>query len=515
MRRLVGERGTTRRWWAWVLALTLVGFGVRLAYIAASNEIYRDTLPRGDVFETRVWGDGLVYHQQANLLVDGEGLITPIPFLLDGVRQESADHVPLYTLYLTAFSSVGVRSEIGHMVGTAVAGAATAVAFGLLGRKVGGPRVGMIAAVVGAFNPSIFYLPADLLSEAITIPLAALMLWSTYRVIEAPTVRRGLELGAMTGLGVLARAELATFVPLAIIPIVLFSRSLGRVPGLGRVTGPVPDPEGPSGPSFGQRFAVLAAAGATCALLVLPWVGYNLSRFEKPIYLSVGLDYSLVQGNCDEAYTTEYLGYYWLRCMNEAMEGQVADDGTPLYLADQSLGAAHLREVALDYIADHPKRAAEAVAARLGRVTGVFRPIQQARLTSFIDRIEPGVAYSGIVLYYPLAALAVAGAFGLRRRHIPVWPFVAVVATTLIAVAMTLAVLRYRTTTEPVLAVLAAVALVQIADWIRRAWQDQVDPSPPRPDDDPYRRTTPSSLATDAEPGAASPHGRTALPSSP
>jgi cyanate permease len=86
------------------------------------------------------------------------------------------------------------------------------------------------------------------------------------------------------------------------------------------------------------------------------------------------------------------------------------------------------------------------------------------------------------VSYYPLAALSVVGVVVLRRRRRPVIPLVVTVVSALLGAAVTLAVLRYRASAEPALAVLAAVALDAIVSWIQRAWRDTSPlPSTPAP----------------------------------
>ena len=435
-----------RRWWM-VIAVFCVGmFVLEVFYILEyRSEIQNYVLPTGHVYRSRIWGDGLVYSSQANYLVSGEGLVAPLPLELFGVVQQSADHPPLYTLYLAAWSFVGVKSQVGHMLVTAVASSLTPLTFGLLGRQVAGRTVGLVAAFFGAFLPSIWGFAGLALAEALTIPLAAMAAYTAYRTLDRPTVANAALLGLFTGLAAQARAELSAYVLFAVIPlivIVLRDRS------------------------WRQRLTMLAAAGVACAVVVLPWVGYNLSRFEEPVLMSIGLDYSVAQGNCDESYSDEYIGYYWLACMGDALEG------TGLTYVDQSLGAAHLRETGVDYIKTHRGRAVTAVAARIGRVVGVFHPLQQARLTSLIDGQEPWLTNPGVLLWYPMVALAAVGHVILRRRGRAVFPLLALIAVTLLAVAMSLAVLRYRAPIEPVVAVGASVALVSGGRWLAEAWRD-------------------------------------------
>lgn len=436
------ESGRNRQWWQVITLLTVLGLAVRVLYILVfRQDPFINQLPNGQLFETTVWGDGLVFHLQANMLADGEGLISPLPFDLQGIRQQSADHPPVYTLFLTFFSFFGVRSELGHMLVSAPLGALTTVVFGLLGRRVGGYTVGIIAAAFGALDPNIWPYPGFVLSETVTIPLAGLVALFLYRCWDNPSFKEATGLGIVLGLAILARAELAIVAVVGVVPFLML---------LPKVT-------------LARRTALLALAGVVSSILVLPWVGYNLNRFDEPVYLSIGLDYSLVQGNCDQSYDDDLLGYYWLACQSEALEG------TGLDVADQAVGSLRLREVALDYIADNPGRATAAVFARVGRITGVFHPLQQARLNSFIAGREPWVANSAVLTYYPMAILSIFGASILRRRGVPLLPLLGLVLTSIIAVAMTLAVLRYRASAQPVLAVLSAVALNHIWQFGRRA----------------------------------------------
>ncbi|NNE75416.1 MAG: hypothetical protein HKN26_17260, partial [Acidimicrobiales bacterium] len=318
-------RSLDRRWWVLIGIITVAAVLIRIYYVLKfRTDVTQNQLADGTIYETQAWGDGLVFSKQANLIADGDGLIAPLPFELVGVRQESADHPPLYTLYLTFWSLLGVRSEVGHMLVTTPLGALAAPAFGLLGRRLAGPAVGLVSALIGAFNPSIIPYPGFVLSEAVTIPLAALSAHAAYRTYDDPNLKNAAYLGGATGLAVLARAELAMYVPFVIIPLLLVVKR---------------------DRSWTQRLSMLAAAGVVCGALVLPWVGYNLNRFDEPVFMSIGLDYSLVQGNCDESYgygDSNLLGSYWLGCMGEALEG------TGLAHVDQSYGAAHLRETAFD-----------------------------------------------------------------------------------------------------------------------------------------------------------------------
>lgn len=447
---------SNRRWWMWITLITLAGLAVRVGYILIFRTGYlHGILPGGAPYITRVWGDGLVYHKQANLLVDGKGLIAPLPYELRHVVQQAADHPPLYVLYLAMFSAVGLRGDLTHMLVSAPAAALAATTFGLLARRMWSPRAGIIAALIGAFNPSIIHFPGFVVSETLTIPLMAAMLLWLYRFWDEPNWKNAFGAGAFTGLAVLCHPDASMVVFLAIIPAILFVRGL----------------------TWRGRLGALVAAGVACGGLVMPWVAFNLHRYDRPVYLSVGLDYSMAQGSCDKTYSGELLGFYWLQCMGDRLQG------TDLELKDQSLGAEHLRHETFKYIGAHLNRLPIVVAARVGRVIGVFRPMQQARLEAFIEGRERWLVNLAVITYYPIALGAIGGVVLMRRRKRPVFPLMATVASALIGTAMTLAVLRYRAGAEPALAVLCAVSVDALILWVQRAWRDtepdaEIEPEP-------------------------------------
>lgn len=437
---------STRRWWAWVGGFALVGLLVRVAYILLFRDdlIVDRTLPSGQPLRTRVWGDGYVYSNQANLFVDGKGIIAPLPYYLDGVVQEAADHPPMYIFYLAIFSVFGFRTDLEHMLASAPMGAFTAIAFALVARRVWSPRAGIIAAAIGALNPSLLHFPGFLLSETLSLPLIALTILFLYRYWDRPTWQNAVAAGGFCGLAVLSHPDAAAIVPAGIVPFVLLVRNI----------------------SWRQRVVTLAAAGVACSAIVLPWVGFNLARYEKPVFLSVGLDYSMAQGNCAQTYSTDLLGYYWLACMGERLEG------TDLALKDQSLGAERMREKTFEFIGDNLGRFPVVVAARVGRLLGLYRPLQQAQLESITEGREPWLANAAVVTWYPLAAASLFGLHLMRKRRRPVLPLVATMAAAIIGCALTLAVLRYRAGAEAAIAVTAAIALDAAISWVQRAWRD-------------------------------------------
>jgi 4-amino-4-deoxy-L-arabinose transferase-like glycosyltransferase len=401
------NRFTTR-----LAIVAAIGLLIRLLYVYA----HRNN-PLG--------GDPFAYHEGANLLVHGKGFIQPLLYEF-GHRVQSADHPPLYLLYLAIPSSLGLQSPMVHLVWSAFLGTGTIVVAGFLARRVGGERVGLITAVLVAIAPNIWLYDGDVLSETMAIFVTTVALLLAYRALARPSLGRICALGATCAAAALARSELALLAPALVIPIAILG---GR-----------PDP---------RTWIGRAAAGIGIAVLVTaPWVGYNLTRFHHPVYLSSQFEGTLAGANCDDTYSGPNLGLITPTCL-----------GGVNAFADQSDRAVIYRHRALDFIAHHKTRVPLVAAARVGRVLGVYRPRNQLQFDHVYEGRERGVARAGLLNTYLFEIGAIAGFFLWRRRDVPRWPLVVLPALTVFTVALTYGTNRFRASAEVSLAVLTAVAL--------------------------------------------------------
>ena len=95
-------------------------------------------------------GDPSFYHGQANLLAAGHGFADPSVWLFRHRAVATAFHPPLWPMVLSISSFLGGTSVTTHKVVASLVGAGAAVAIGLLGRELAGPRVGLLAATIAA-----------------------------------------------------------------------------------------------------------------------------------------------------------------------------------------------------------------------------------------------------------------------------------------------------------------------------------------------------------------------------
>jgi 4-amino-4-deoxy-L-arabinose transferase-like glycosyltransferase len=394
--------------------ITAVGFAVRVAYVLIAR---RNHVPGGDAF---------FYHVGANLLVDGKGFIAPLPYAL-GARIEAADHPPLYMLYIALPSVVGLRTALEHVLWSTVLGTGTIVAVGALGRRVGGFRVGLVAASLAAVYPNIWLHDGALLSETMAIFVATLALLLAYRAWDRPGIARTVALGAACGVAMLARSELVLLLPALFAPVVLLA----------------------TGVSVRQRLTGLAAGTLVALVIIAPWVGYNLSRFSHPVLLSSQFEATLAGANCRDTYKGPSLGSITSTCVKGL-------DPT----TDESEAGVVLRDRAQAFVGDNLSRVPVVVAARVGRVVGLYPPDRLIDVEVFFEGRERWLATLELVTFYPVALGAIAGAIVLRRRRtVPVFPLLALPAIVIVTVAVTYGSNRFRAPAETSFVVLAAIAI--------------------------------------------------------
>jgi 4-amino-4-deoxy-L-arabinose transferase-like glycosyltransferase len=412
--------------------VAVIGLCVRVGYVL----LFRvDLIPLG--------GDSIIYSLGANLLAHGHGFVAPLD-VFSPVFHQSADHPPLYLIWLAipAFldPSSGDTSQTVLMLWSCALGTGTVVLCGLAGRRLAGARCGLIAAALAAVYPNIWVWDGTLLSETISLFMVALVILLSYRFLQAPSTGGAVALGLACGLAALSRAELILTLPLVLLPAVAFVRGGDRA----------------------RRLRWLAVGGVASIVVMGPWVVFNLTRFAKPVYISTGFGGTLAAGNCDASYHGSGIGSKNYAC-GRATFLKVVDEAAAHHVTlDAAELDAAVRAETMKYVRAHRSRVPLVVAARWGRVTGLFNSRQEIWLDALFYRKERWVVEAGFYSYYAVAALAVFGAITLRRRRVPLFPLVAFPVVVLVSVAITFAQIRYRSPAEVSLVLLAAVAIDEV-----------------------------------------------------
>ena len=119
---------------------------------------------------------------------------------------------------------------------------------------------------------------------------------------------------------------------------------------------------------------------------------------------------------------------------------------------------------AVAFIATHKGQLAGEIVARVGRVWGLYRPLQQLQLDT-IERRELPASRVGLGMFDVLAAAAVPGAVLLRRRRVPLSPLLAPIITVTVTAAVFYGTTRFRATAEPSIVLLVTVTAAAL--WAR------------------------------------------------
>jgi 4-amino-4-deoxy-L-arabinose transferase-like glycosyltransferase len=405
-------------------------FPAGLALIALFGLILRLAYALIVLHKTPVGGDGLEFHILANQLAGGDGYVQPL--IVSPGHVPTADKPPLYPLLLALPSLVGWKSLVAHRVVSCLMGAALVAGVGLLGRRVGGERVGLLAAALAAAYPLLVVLDGSLRSESLYAPLIAFTLLAAYRLVDRPGFGRAAVLGALVGLAALTRSEALVLGGLLLVLVAL------RLPR-------------PAGLKYTATMSVVAV------LVLVPWVARNWHEFGQPV-LSTNSGSLAYGANCHAAYYSGQIGSW--PCYPRLAVAPGRDE------ADVS---ADLRDTGLTYAHDHAGRLPAVAAVRLLRSFDFWSPVEATRLEAGIGDRDLNVYRAGVAVYYLLLPLAVAGAVMLRRRGEPLGILLAPFALVVVVSIFGYGTPRFRVPAEIPLVVLAAVALAAIGPSRRRA----------------------------------------------
>jgi hypothetical protein len=424
-----------------------------LAAIALGGLVLRLIYAYAIVKSRPLIGDAIEFQQQANLLASGHGLIEPYVWFTQHIARPSADKPPVYPLLEAVISLLGGHTWAWHDIVDLVAGTATIWVTGLLGRRVGvggvgvrgggvrgeevrGARLGLIAAGIAAVYPLLIAADGSLRSESVFALWVTLALLCALRLREDPSVRRAIALGFVIALAALTRSE-------GLLLLVLLPFGL---------------------PGWRRGLTSVVA----CVVVLSPWLVHCWVTFGQPVLISTNVGGLLAGANCPVTYHGPLLGQWDFACL------------PPGTIANEAAESDHLRGVGLRYARDHAGRLPVVIAARVGRSFELFLPRQQWAMEATLEGRSQKVEEAGVLVYYLVALLAIAGAVLLRRRRGP-WlillsPLVLVVFVSVTGYGFT----RFRVGAEPALIVLAAVALDGIA---RRRWPLAASECPDAPAD--------------------------------
>ncbi|MGE5281002.1 MAG: glycosyltransferase family 39 protein [Chloroflexota bacterium] len=247
-----------------LVAIFVLGLGLRLDYaIRAPNHPVDDARAYARISRALFEGEGFT---------QGEG---------PGYRhlQPASNYSPGLPLLTAGIYEVrGADDERAARIVLALLGSLAVPFAFLLGRRLGGPTAGLIAAAPVAIYPAILEYGGMLMTEPLGTALLAGALLAFLRAVDGrrpwPWVGTGLLLGALAML----RPEYAVLVPLLpALGAVCLRRAAGRL-DRGSLLGPA------------------LALGCAC-LVILPWTIRNLVVLDRLVPISTGGGQVLYEGS--------------------------------------------------------------------------------------------------------------------------------------------------------------------------------------------------------------------------
>jgi tetratricopeptide (TPR) repeat protein len=402
-------------------AILALGLGLRVLYLLQA---------RGHLY-FNAFSDSLYYHSWALRLIEGQP--GPQVFYLG----------PLYPYLLAFFYTIfGPYVELFLWFQVLLGTAGCALLF-FLGRRVGGPGVGLLAALMGAvYRVEIFY--EGLLLMAVTlIVLHLLLLLTVYWALEGRKASRWLLAGLLLGLAAAGRSNILLFFPFLIAAVWWSWRPREVLRGLR------------------LRAAAVLILGLLAVVVPISLHNVISGADRVPITSNLGMNFFI--GNHDRA-TGYYVKPKGLDLAEDIYGIKIANLRARRPLKPSEVSRFWLQQ-GLEFVRARPAAAARLIWRKLLFLGNAYE-IPQVEDIGFLGRFVP-------LLRWPLLSFSVLGPLGLLgilislgrwRRLFPLLGFLlAYVAGTVPFFVIS----RLRLQICPVLMIFAAAALVWIGSRIR------------------------------------------------
>lgn len=420
-----------------LLLITGVALGIRLGYAVAVDP------------QVPELSDASAYHLLADDLADGKGYVRPFDLAAFGLTHLTAEYPPLFPAALSVAGLAGLRSVGSQRILTCIIGTGTVFLVGLLGRRVRGDAVGIVAAALAAVYPMLFIADGVLMSDGLFALLVTAALLLAYRAVDRPTPWRFAALGAVLGLAALTRAEGLLLALVLVVPLAIRLRHV----------------------TTGRRALLGVVALGTSVIVIAPWTIRNAVQLDAFVPISNNVGSALDGANCGPVYSGPDIGLWrsTFAGSNAGKAGTECFEGFDVRAPgfNEATAAAAHRDDGLRYAVHHAGRLPVVTATRLLRTFGAFHVGQELNVESLEGRPHAWLV-AGFVGYWLLVPFGIAGVVLLLLARALVWPLVAPFVAVAMSTVLTYGNQRFRIGAEPPLVILAAVAFVALAARARR-----------------------------------------------
>jgi 4-amino-4-deoxy-L-arabinose transferase-like glycosyltransferase len=419
---LVAVRGLTVRYAMAVVAVVLAALGLRVGYMVLTPryEIVHDardydaharSIAIGDGFSERLTGKPTAFRPPG------------YPYLLGGA----------YRVFGVEGNVDGDRIRVARTLG-AVLGTLAVAMIGILAAQLSGRAAGLAAIGLAAV-----YLPSILVSEAImseqlfVVLMLAALATAIHQRRSAHPYAFALLAGLLAGLAVLTRANGLILLVSLVLAVWATPRRSWR--------------------SIGPPALLVAVALATVA----PWTIRNAVKLHAFIPVSTQLGWALAGTYNDDARTDPVNPGSW-RSLRRVAEYQPLVANFPT--VPEIVMERRLSRAGREFITQHPSYPATVAYWNTRRLLDLAS-WQWSRHTASTISVEPGWAKAGVLSFWILAALALAGTTRRAARRVPLFVWTMPLTMYLSVVFLAAETPRYRAALDPFIILLAAIAMTR------------------------------------------------------
>jgi 4-amino-4-deoxy-L-arabinose transferase-like glycosyltransferase len=409
-----------------VWLLLLVALVLRLGYVAVTPAY-------------RLVDDATDYDRHAASIARGGGYAdVGLPGRKSAFRPPGYPYLLGAVYRVTGVQDAPVQDRI-HVarVFNVLLGTLVVALIGLVAAQLWDRRTALVAMALGAVYIPLIVVGGSVMSETLFAVFLLASLAAAIQHRRSPhRWRWALLAGLLGGLTVLTRANaLVLLIPLA------FAVWDAR-------------------PRFSLRAVGPPAALLVVALLtVSPWTIRNQIVFHQFVPVSTQLGSALAGTYNDEARADKVNPASWRSLRRIEQYKYLTDQWRVISEAQLE---QKLRAASVDYIRAHPGYVAKVVWWDTRRALDLAS-LRWSRHTAGTISVTPGWALAGVICFWVVGLLALAGAFTRAARRTPWWVWAMPALVYLGVVAMVFETPRYRTGIDPFIIMLAALALAALA----------------------------------------------------
>jgi hypothetical protein len=324
----------------------------------------------------------------------------------------------------------------GERIEQAVAGTAAVGLVGLVAVELLGPVAALVAMALAAGYPVLIEQTGTLVAENLLVVLELVAVWTALRARRSPRPYRWIAAaGVLVGMAALTHQN-------AILLLLPF---------------------GVAAWSAGTRVRGTALLVICTAAMVAPWTIRNAVELHQfvPISDETGITLVGTYNRSSAAETTiPYKWRFFWKIPSDAHLVKTAGRYTEPQLDSR------LQSQALGYIGDHPTAPLSAGWHNLVRMLELEgAPAWHASAEAV--GLHTDVAHTGVIAFWVMAALALAGAFTRPARQVPGWVWAIPVLLAMSVVFINVETPRFREPIEPFLILLAACAVTSAGERVR------------------------------------------------